>query len=309
MTSSPLPITAAVARRPRGILTVLLACVCWSTSGIFISLISREGGISPVGIAFWRDLLTFVVLLLGILALRPSLLRIERRDLLWLALMGSFSIGLFHVVWNISILVNGVAVSTVLQSNAPMVVTIVAWFLWREPLTWRKIIAIILALLGTALISRIDNILSQQIAGQAFLLGLSTALLYATMSLFGKKLAGSYSPWTILVYIFGFAALTLLPFQLVDGFTTPHSTAGVLYFIGMVLFTTIGGFALYTLSLRTLQASVASIVAIAEVPFASIVSYIVIAERLDLWQITGGLLVIAGVLLLSWPSKRPQDSP
>lgn len=304
MTSSSVSVPVAGVARPRGILTVLLACLCWSTSGIFISLISREGAISPVGIAFWRDLLTFIVLLLGILALKPSLLHIERRDLLWLALMGSFSIGLFHVVWNISILVNGVAVSTVLQSNAPMVVTIVAWLLWREPLTWRKLLAIFLALVGTALISRIDNILSQQIAGQAFLLGLATALLYATMSLFGKKLAGSYRPWTILVYIFGFATLTLLPFQIGDGFTTPHTLAGIVYFIGMVLFTTIGGFALYTLSLRSLQASVASIVAIAEVPFASIVSYIVLAERLDLWQVSGGLLVIAGVLLLSWPVRR-----
>ena len=257
-----------------------------------------------MGIAFWRDFSTFSVLFLGLIALRRDLLRIGRKDLPWLALMGSLTIGLFHVLWNTNVLVNGVAMATMLQSNAPIVVTVVAWILWREPLTWRKIAAIALALVGTVLIGRVDNLQGQQIALQGLLVGLGSAVAYGLMSLFGKKLAGDYSPWTILVYIFGFGALTLLPFQIRDGFTTPHSSLGLAYFAGMVLFTTIGGFALYTLALRRLQASVAAIVATAEVPFATVVSYVTLGERLDAWQIMGGLLVIGGVFLLSWPQRR-----
>lgn len=292
------------ATRSRGVLIVLIASLCWSTSGTFISLILQEGDVTPVGIAFWRDLLTFAILFLGLLLFRRDLFRIARRDLIWFVLMGTISIGLFHLVWNLAVQANGVSVSTVLQSNAPMVVAIVAWFLWREPLTWRKGLAILFAVVGTALIGRIDNILSQQIALQGLLLGLLAALLYGLMSLFGKKLAGDYSPWTILVYIFGFGALVLLPFQIATGFTAPQTTAGIFYFLGMVLLTTIGGFALYTLALRRLQASVAAIVATAEVPFAMIISYLVLDERLDAWQVGGALLVIAGVMLLSWPARR-----
>ncbi|MFW6183478.1 MAG: DMT family transporter [Chloroflexota bacterium] len=308
MSSSPVTHPSAGERRSHSVLLVLLASALWSTSGMFISLIDREGAITPVGIAFWRDLATFVVLFAGISLLRPDLLRIKLRDLPWLALMGSLSIGLFHVLWNSSILVNGVAMATVLQANAPVVVAVIAWIVWREPLTWRKVVAIVLALLGTVFIGGVDSLQQQQIALQGLLLGLGSAVAYGFMSLFGKKLAGDYSSWTILVYIFGFGALTLLPFQIGDGFTAPHSTLGVAYFAGMVLVTTIGGFALYTLALSRLQASVAAIVATAEVPFAAIVSYVTLGERLGVWQVTGGLLVISGVILLSWPQRRIRAS-
>lgn len=301
---SPVTLPADATRRVSGPLLVLLASACWSTSGMFISLIARGGAITPVGIAFWRDLSTFITLFSGILLLQPQLLHVARRDLPWLALMGSFSIGLFHVLWNTSILTNGVAMATVLQSNAPLVVTIVAWVLWREPLTWRKISAITLALVGTALIGGPEMFQGQDIALQGLFVGLASAVTYGMMSLLGKKLAGDYSPWTILVYIFGFGALTLLPFQIGDGFTAPQSLSTVAYFAGMVLFTTIGGFALYTLSLSRLQASVAAILATAEVPFATVVSYVTLGERLNLWEVGGGLLVIAGVILLSWPRRR-----
>ena len=242
---------------------------------------------------------------MAIVLTRPELLRVKRRDLPWLVLMGSLSIGLFHVLWNTSVVLNGVGVSIVLQANAPIIVTLVAWLLWREPLIWRKIAAIMLALVGTVLIARLDNLQGQQIALAGLLVGLGSAVTYGLFSLLGKKMAGDYGPWTILVYIFGFGSLTLLPFQISDGFATPDSLPVIGYFAGLVLVTTIGGFALYTLGLRKLQASVAAIVATAEVPFATVVSYVVLGERLDKWQLIGSLLVVLGVVLLSWPRRRP----
>lgn len=290
--------------RNQSLLLVLLATACWSTSGLFISLIARDAGFSPVAIAFWRDLLTFTVLLVGILLLKPELLKVTRRDLIWLGLMGSLSIGLFHVLWNSSILINGVAAATVIQSNAPIVVTVLAWFLWREPLTWRKIVAILLAVAGTAFISRLDGLLAQEIEVTGLLVGLGSAVTYALMSLFGKKLIGDYSSWTVLVYIFGFGALTLLPFQIAGGFPVPQSPTVVAYFAGLVAFTTVAGFGLYTFGLRGLQASVASIVAITEVPFAAIVAYIFLDQGLNWSQIVGAILVVGGVVLLSWSRRR-----
>jgi drug/metabolite transporter (DMT)-like permease len=76
-----------------GLLLVVLATVCWSTSGLFISLIVSGSGISPWGLAFWRDLGTFTCLLVGMLLLGSrERLRVKRRDLPWLAAMGAISI-------------------------------------------------------------------------------------------------------------------------------------------------------------------------------------------------------------------------
>lgn len=293
-----------------GLGLVLLATAFWSTSGIFIRFISDGSAITPVGLAFWRDLATFLVLLAGSLILRPSLLRVRRRDLPWLLAMGAISIGAFHILWNTSVLWNGVAVSTVIQCNAPVFVTLMAWFIWQEPLTPRKLAAILLAFLGIVFISRLDQLQGMRISPGGLGVALLSALLYGSFSLFGKKLAGSYGSWTILTYVFGFAALALLPLQL--GGTVPPWTLEpmvMIYFVGLVLLTTVAGFGLYTAGLHRLQASIASITSNSEVVFAAVLAYLMLGERLDPWQVLGAGLVVGGVSLLSVPTRKPRRVP
>ena len=74
-------------------------------------------------------------------------------------------------------------------------------------------------------------------------------------------------------------------------------------YAALVLLTTISGFALYTIGLSRLQASVAAITANTEVPFAAILAYLILKERLDEWQILGAVLIIVGVVLISLPNK------
>jgi DME family drug/metabolite transporter len=301
---------------PLGFLMVLLATACWSTSGIFIRFVSDGSAIQPVGLAFWRDLSTFVVLLVGLAVFAPHLLRVRRQDLPWLFGMGAISIGAFHVLWNTSVLINGVSISTVIQCNAPVFVTLAAWVLWKEPLTKLKLMAILFAFVGIVLISRLDRLEGMSIT----LLGLGVALLsavfYGTFSLLGKKLTGTYSSWTVLAYVFGFATLALLPFQIGQTAMPWTFSPEVLgWFAGLILLTTVAGFGLYTAGLRRLEASVASITSNSEVAFAALLSYLVLGERLDAWQILGAVLVVGGVSLLSLPrlearrKRRIVDGP
>jgi drug/metabolite transporter (DMT)-like permease len=64
------------------------------------------------------------------------------------------------------------------------------------------------------------------------------------------------------------------------------------------------GFTLYTTSLKHLPASVASITATSEIFFASVLAFIFLKERMDLWQILGSILIIAGVVLVSMAKEN-----
>lgn len=292
-----------------GLVLVILASACWSTSGLFINYVVAGSDISAWGLAFWREVFTVAFLYAGIRLRRPSLLRVKRRDLPWLAAIGGLGMGLLHVTWNMSVVMNGMAVATVLQYNAPFFVAIVSWLVWREPLTWRKIAAIVLAFAGTILVSQLDWQAGSQITLNGFLVGLGTAVSFSNISLFGKKLSGDYNVWTILFYTFLFGALALLPFQ--AGHLWPNTvsvTAGAA-FLGLVLVPTIVGYAFYTMGLNRLQSSVAVIVAIMEVPFAALAAYLAFNQRLDGRQILGAFLVIGGVVLLSWPQKERIATP
>lgn len=293
--------------RGLGLFLVIVATAFWSTSGIFISLVIKGSGVSPAILAFWRDLGTFCSLFIGIFVFRRDLLRIKHRDLLWLAIMGAVSVGLFHVLWNTAVILNGASVSTIVQANAPVFVTVMAWLVWREPLTGRKIGAIALASLGTLLLSSLESLGNVVITPLGLTVALGAAITYGTFTLIGKKLSSDYSSWTILIYVFGFATLALLPFQVRSPLPWPISPGVLASYAALVLITTVAGFGLYTLGLRRLQASVASITANTEVPFAAILAYIVLGERLDIWQVAGGVLIIAAVVLISLPSNGRRE--
>lgn len=101
----------------------------------------------------------------------------------------------------------------------------------------------------------------------------------------------------------GFGTLSLAPFQIGLPLPFPVAPTVLWQFAALTFLTTIVGFGLYTMALQRLPASVAAIAATTEVPFASILSYFVLAERLDGWQILGALLVVAGVILISYKGR------
>lgn len=296
------------AGRVKGLLLATGAAACWSTSGIFTTYILAGSSMTAWELAFWRELSTLLVLLTGLALWQPDQLRADRRDMPWLAGMG-ISMGLLHISWNASILENGVAVATVFQYNSPILVAILAWLVWREPLTGRKVTTIALATIGTGLIVRLGRTGVMGISGSGLLAGAGTAVSYSAFTLFGKKVAANCSPWTVNFYIFLFAFLTLAPIAIGAPLPWPLSGGALLSLVGIVLFTTILGYALYTVSLRHLQASVAVIVSTAEVPFATILAYTLLGQRLDGWQMVGALLVISSVVLLYLHRNPHRENP
>jgi drug/metabolite transporter (DMT)-like permease len=194
-----------------------------------------------------------------------------------------------------------------MQSNAPIFVTIIAWLFLGEALTRRKVFAVFLAVTGTALCAGIIDAGGVEITIPGLFIGLVGAIAYGTYPLFGKKLAGNYSQWTILFYVFTFGWLTLLPFQFHMSLPWPVPETTLGYFIALILISTIGGFGIFTLALKWIQASIASITATTEIIFAAILAYFILHERLDIWQILGAVLVISGVILVSLPNGNPKS--
>lgn len=288
-----------------GYLAVLIAAAWWGTSGLFVKYIASQASISPIALAFWRDLLTFLTLLIGVGVVRPAALRIHREDVPRLAAMGA-TLGAFHVFWNLGVLLNGAAVATVQQAAAPAVVVIVAWMVWREPLTGRKFLAIGLTFAGTVLVSRIGASDQTPFSLAGVLVGFCLPLTYAGWILFGKSVRKPYSPFVMLTYGFAFGALTLLPLQFL---VEQPWTAPVSLWIGFAgwIVQTIIAFAAYLFGLGKLSAGVASILAMSEIAFVSLYAYSLLGERFSWIQLCGVALVVGGVGLLV--QIRIQRSP
>ncbi len=285
-----------------GFLAVLAAAALWGTSGIFVRLIVTSKNVSPFALAFWRDLFTFIVLLVVTTLLRPAFLRVQRRDLPWLVALGA-SLGGFHVIWNLGVLINGAAVATVQQAAMPAIVAVAAWMIWREPLTWNKILAIILTFAGTVLVTGLGVLGQFTITLPGLLVGLAIPFTYACWNLLGKKVRERCSSVTTWVYAFGFGAVVLFPFQFFAPQPWPVSPVVWLWFAGLVSLSTAIPFPIYAYGLGRLPASVATILAMTEIPIVSVYAYFFLGERMSPDQVLGAVLVVTGVLLLSWRKR------
>jgi len=292
---------------PIGSLGVLFAAACWGTSGIFVKFVAGDTQISALALAFWRDITTCLLLLIGLGLLRPSWLRAKKGDLRWLIALGS-SLGIFHVFWNLGVFLNGAAVATVQQAAMPAIVAVAAWLIWHEPLTWSKITAIVLTFVGTALVSGLDVLGQAKLSWSGLLVGLGIPILYASWNLLGKKVRATYNPFTTLTYAFAFGALVLLPFQFFTPQPWPVPPSAFLSFAGLIALSTIIPFSIYTFALGRLPASVASILAMSEIAFVAVYAYTLLGERLAASQIFGAALVVGGVLLLSWHQWQTKGS-
>jgi DME family drug/metabolite transporter len=286
---------------PKALLAVLVAAACWATSGIFVKLIATDSGVGALALAFWRDLVTFLVLLAGIGVLRPRWLRVERRDLPWLVALGA-SVGIFHVFWNLGVFLNGAAVATVQQAAMPAIVTLAAWLIWREPLTMAKLLAIALTFAGVVLVSGIGALAHSELSLGGMLVGMAIPVMYACWNLLAKRVRQRYNPFTSLTYAFAFAALVLLPFQFFTHQTFNLGLSSILSFAGLIGLSTIAGFSIYTFALGRLPASVATILAMSEILFVAAYAYILLDEQLTAGQILGAALIVSGVLVLSLSS-------
>ena len=286
-----------------GYLAVLLAAACWGSSGIFIKFLVADSGISALALAFWRDLLTFLILFTSIAILRPAWLRVRRADLGWLLGMGG-SLGALHVFWNLGVLANGAAVATVQQAAAPAIVAVVAWLIWRESLGWNKILAILLTFAGTVLVSGLGVLGQTNLSLEALLIGLGIPVMYSAWTLFGKRVREDHNPFTALTYAFGFGALILLPLQFFTPQPWPVQPSSLMWLAGLIAVPTICGFSLYVFALGRLPASVAAILAMSEIAFVTVYAYILLNERLTAGQVLGAILVVFSVVLLSLNGRR-----
>ena len=255
--------------------------------------------LSPVGLAFWRDLMTSLVLLLGILIFKPKLLKIKWKDLPWLVGMGVISIGSMHFFWNKAVVLLGASMATVLQYNAPILVTILARFLYNESLTSRKLAAIFLAAVGTLMVASLLTKNSLSIQPYGLMIAILSSISFASLSLFGKKLSQDYSPWSILFYIFAFGTVTLFLYQSGSPDSWPLESGIITWVLVLVFISTILGFGAYTQALTFLPASIASITTTSEIIFASILAYLFLGETLGPWQIIGAIFIISGVVLVA----------
>jgi len=282
----------------RGYLLVLVAAMLWATIGVFYKLLIGGYGLTPMAAATLRGGLGGLILLGGLLVLRVDL-RVPRRDWLGFIAYGVFGVALFFIAYVNAINLIGVAMAAVLLYTSPAWVALISWRWMGESLGRRGIAALVLALVGAALVARVYDLAMLRLNLPGILFGLAAGLTYGLYSVFNKALVRRNRPWVVQVYglLIGAGVLALLTprSELARGFASPESIA---LLIGMAIVPTLLASLSFAIGVQWVPVSVAAIVATLEPVAAAFFGYLFFGERLDVLQWIGTACIISAVLLL-----------
>jgi drug/metabolite transporter (DMT)-like permease len=212
---------------------------------------------------------------------------------------GIVGIGLFYWLYTQAIVQTTVTTAVVLLYTAPAFVTVIAWRLWGETLDARKLVALALAFGGCALVARAYDLTRLGLNLGGIACGLGAGLTYALFTIFGKVVVKRYSPWTGLTYQLLFGALFLAPLQTWAAFTPLIEFPQAWFFaLALALGPTLGAIWFFAAGLANVPASNASILATIEPVMASVLAFVLLGERLEVWQMVGGVMVVLGAISL-----------
>ena len=286
-----------------GTILVIIAGVLWGAMGIFVRGLA-SCGLSSIEICSIRMITASLLMIIYFLLFNRGALRLKLKDIWCFVGTGVFSLTFFGYCYFTTIQMTSMSVAAVLLYTSPVFVLLLSAILFKEKITKRKLICVIIAIIGCAFVSGIIGGASGAGLSMAgILFGLGSGLGYGLYSIFGRyAINRGYGALTITFYSFVFSAIALLfltnPIQIIQKIGTGNVNINICYVIGTAIVVTILPYIFYTLGLTKIENSKAAVLACIEPIMATVFGFIVFHEVLNLGEIIGVVLVILAIILL-----------
>ena len=290
-----------------GYLYALLAALLFGANGS-VTKLTMEAGLSPAQVTEFRLVGTALIAGLVLLVLDRRAFRLPRSQWPVMIVLGVFGVALLQATYAAAVQLLPVGIALLLEYTAVLMVALVAYFILKEPVKARLWVAIAFVLVGLAVVAQVW---ASTLDALGVVLALAAAVCLALYFLVGERQVARISPLAVSFWTMSIAAVF---WSFVSGwwqlspsvFAEPVDIGGAnaVLEVPMVLplawNIVMGSFAPFLLSLaalRHLPATAAGIVASSEVVFAFAVAWLWLGEVLDLVQIIGAAIVLAGIIL------------
>lgn len=276
------------------------------TGALFVCVTALVKQLGPVIPAAEAAFLRYAIGLVFVLpALRPMLrARLTRRQWGLFTLRGAAHSGAV-ALWFYAMARIPIADVTAMNYMSPIYVTIGAALFLGEGLALRRILAVIVALIGAIIILRPGF----REVGPGHLAMLLAAVVFGASYLLAKVLSDETSPAVVVGMMSVFVTIGLLPMALADWVTPSWHTLGMLALVALAA--TAGHYTM-TLAFAAAPVTVTQPVTFLQLVWACLLGYFVFDEGIDLWVVVGGGVILASVSFITWREamlKRRMRTP
>jgi drug/metabolite transporter (DMT)-like permease len=273
----------------RALLALFAGALAIGSSGIFVRL-SETG---PTATAFWRGAfaLPFLALWAWLERRAAHAPRSSLREPLFIW-AGVFFAGDL-LLWHWSLLLTSIAASTLEANCAPILVTLLAWFLWGERPKPAFLFATALAFGGMLLILAPKlGAGAHALLGDA--LGLGTACFYGGYIIVVARLRTHHGTGIVMLTSTAVFTLLLLPLALLQKFM-PVTAHGWWLLVGCAISAQVLGQGLIAYALAHLSATFGAVGLYVQVIAAAVYAWLLLGERLAPLQVLGAVVVLLAI--------------
>ncbi|QGH35203.1 EamA family transporter [Gracilibacillus salitolerans] len=282
----------------------LIGASFWGLTGLFVDGLYNEG-FTAWEIVTIRLTISTVILMSIIAIISPGKLRIQFKHIPHFIGLGVFGIVLFNWFYFTVMKQTSLSIAVVLLYTAPVFVTILSKYFFKESITSRKIASLFLTIVGCALAIQLLPVGRMQIPFISVVLGLLSAFFCGLYSIIGKEISRHYNFLTITVYALFMGSIFILPTSKLWNKSEAFQSIDVWFNIcGIVIISTIGAYTLYTFGLTHIESSKAAILGAMEPIVAVLIGVIIFDDHLSFLQVIGIILVISAAFLTVYHKQR-----
>ena len=280
----------------------ILAGLMFGSSGIFVRTLTQNG-IDQTTLLFLRFSLAIIPIAIAIILTDRKLFKVELKDIPLFLVCAICMVGL-NLCYNESMNTVPLSLAAVLLSIAPIYVLIFAYVLFREKITSKKVICMVLAILGCVLMTGVLESDLSSIPLFGILSGIGAGLFWAIYLMASKKsIEDGNHTYTILIYCTVFLSLALIPFtdfNQIGNFVGIDPLPAVIFLIIHSTFSFALPYIFSTVSLKYMDSGTSSIFLSGAEPFAALIfGLLIYSEIPSLLMFCGFLLTVGAMTILS----------
>jgi drug/metabolite transporter (DMT)-like permease len=283
-------------RSPRlGYALAALAATLWALNGSLAKFLLADHLPAP-RLAELRSVGTFLAIAVGLALTRPALLKIRRRDVPRLALLGVVGLSGVTAFYFAAIARLDIGVALTVQYIGPVLLLVWLKVAHRRSLPRGLWAAAGIALFGCFFVVRAYD--PTTLDGLGLLAAVGAAITFAMYLFAGEQAGQRYLPATTLLWGFGFSALFWLITQPLWSFPLHplHGARNIAFAVYVVVGGTLAPFGCMFAAVRHLPAHRAAVVATLEPVLGASLAWAIHGEALAVPQIAGGLIVVGAII-------------
>ena len=263
---------------------------------------------SAMALTFYR--LSGAALLFWILSLFTKKEQVPLRDLLLLFGAGFFGILINQITFIVGLSHTSPIDASVITTTGPIMTMILAAFILKEPITWKKALGVLVGAAGALLLIlsgvKTDRHQTTVLGGVLCLLSSLSFAIYLTAF---KNTILKYSPVTLMKWMFLFAAVCCLPFSWKDIVAVHYAIIPVNIYLRIIYVVALATFFAYLLvpvGQKLLRPTIVSMYNYIQPIVSSIVAVIYGMDRFGLVKGIAAALVFLGVYIVTTSKSYAQ---